>query len=85
LLPQEEQFEELQLPHELPPPPLGMWLSMLRSSLARETNFDMARADVVLHRGQLSSSCDFDIGRSCSNLVLHLGQLYSYIGISKPR
>jgi hypothetical protein len=78
LLPQEEQFEELQLPHELPPPLLpGMWLSMLRSSLARETNFDMARADVVLHRGQLASSCDFDIGRSCSNLVRHFGQLYS--------
>jgi hypothetical protein len=84
LLPQEEQFEELQLPHELPPPLLGMWFSILRSSLARETNFDMARADMLLHRGQLASSWDFDIGRSCSNLVLHFGQLYSYIGISKP-
>ncbi len=74
MLLQEEQFEELQLPQELPPPLAGMWLSMLRSSLARETNFDMARADVVLHRGQLAPSCDFDIGQSCSNLALHLGQ-----------
>jgi len=57
LLPQEEQFEELQLPHELPPPPpAGIWLSMLRSSLARETNFDMARGDALLHRGQPASS-----------------------------
>jgi hypothetical protein len=77
LLPQEEQFEELQLPQELPPPPLGIWLSILRSSFARETNFDIARADVLLHRGQSASSCDFDIGRSCSNLFLHFGQQYS--------
>ena len=77
-------MDELQLPQEPPPLLLGMWLSMLRSSLARDTNLDKAREDAVLHLGQSASSVAFDIGRSCSNLVLHLGQLYSYIGIAKP-
>lgn len=73
-------MEELQPLQELPVE-AGMWLRKLISSLARDTNLDMARFDGVLHLGHSESSSDLDIGRSSSNLLLHLGQEYSYIGI----
>ena len=71
-------MEELQPLQELPVE-AGMWLRKLISSLARDTNLDMARFDSVLHLGHSESSSDLDIGRSSSNLLL--GQEYSYIGI----
>ena len=49
----------------------------LMSSLERETNLDIARFEGDLHFGHSESSSDLDIGRSNSNLMLHLGQEYS--------
>jgi hypothetical protein len=68
---------ELQLPQELPPELAAIWLSMLKSSFARDTNFEIARFEGVLQRGHSQSSLLFDIGLSCSNFSLQLGQLYS--------
>jgi len=75
--PQVEQLPDEHPLQDFPPPPEGMWSSMLRSDLARETNFDMARPDRALHLGQSASSSDFDREQSCSNLIWHLGQIYS--------
>jgi hypothetical protein len=72
-----EQLVELHPPQELPPPPDGTWSSMLMSEQARETNLDMARPDRDLHFGQSVSSPDLDRGCSFSNLMWHLGQIYS--------
>lgn len=70
-------MEEVHPPQELPPPPEGTWSSMLMSELARETNLDMARPHRDLHAGQSVSSPDLDRGSNFSNLIWHLGQIYS--------
>jgi len=75
--PQVEQLEEVHPPQDLPPPPEGMWSSMLMSDPAREKNLDMARPERALHMGQSAASSALDRGRSCSNLMWHLGQIYS--------
>jgi len=62
---------------DLPPLPAGIWSSMPKSDLERETNFDMARQDRALHFGQSASSSELDRDRSCSNLMWHLGHIYS--------
>ena len=68
---------ELQLAQELPPPPEGMWLSMLRSDFERDTKRDIALLEGLLHLGQSAGSSHFDRGRINSNLQSHLGHLYS--------
>jgi hypothetical protein len=74
-------LEELHPPQEFPPDKL---LTDPESLAVRASNLEIARFDNVAHSGHLPSSSDFEIVRINSNLVVHLGQIYSYMGISKP-
>jgi len=81
--PHVEQLDELQLPQDPPLPDKDV--SDPRSSFALDTNLDIALLERLLHFGHSTSSSDLDIERKSSNLLLHFGQLYSYIGIFLPR
>jgi hypothetical protein len=76
-----EQLVDEHPLHDFPLPPEGMRSSMLKSVFECETNLDMARLEIDLHLGHSASSSAREIERSCSNLMWHLGQIYSYIGI----
>ena len=81
---QEEQFVELHPLQELPL--LGIELIiLLRSSLARDTNLEIALLEDAWHLGHSASSPALDIGRRSSNLLSHFRHLNSYIGIFLPR
>jgi hypothetical protein len=50
-------------------------------SLEKQANFDRAGIALVWQPGQGAPSPAWLIGRNSSNLVRHLGQINSYIGI----
>jgi len=61
-------------------PPTGEEVPVL--SLEKQANLDNAGSTRIWQRGQGALTPARLIGRSSSNLVLHSGQIYSYIGIS---
>jgi hypothetical protein len=62
---------------DFPPPLEGIWSSMPKSDLERETNLDMARLEGALHFGHSASFSELENERSCSKRMWHLGQIYS--------
>ena len=77
-MPQELQLEEPQLAQELPPTGIGTPLSLFE----KQAKVDNIRSAVCLQLGHDAGSLARLNGRNSSNLALHSGQKYSYIGIS---
>jgi hypothetical protein len=75
-----EQSPEEQDEQEPPPAPGTAWGTPLTEVLMAEKR-DILRRAGFLHLGHSAGWSDWLNGRSCSNLWLHSGQTYSYIGI----
>ena len=74
------QLEAPQLAQELPPTGVDRPLS----SMEKQAKLDSTRSALSWQLGHGAGSVAWLNGRISSNLDLHLGQIYSYIGIFFP-
>lgn len=72
------QLFEPQLEQVLPVPDI---LVSAPALLLKQAKVDIWRRALLWHLGQGASLSAWLKGRNISNLVLHSGQIYSYIGI----